>query len=258
MTKKTISILGCGWLGKPLATRLIDEGYSVKGSTTTEEKLEELRNLNIDPYLIDINELTNNIDNFLDADTLVVAITPQKPLSIEKLTERISESPTKNVIFLSSTSVYQANNAEVTEESPLVASPLVLAENFFRDLEGFSVTIIRFGGLFGYDRKPVNFIRPNKEMKNPEGFVNLIHQDDCIEIITQIIQKDIWREIFNACSDSHPNRKEFYETQAKRHHKPLPNFEAEGISKFKIVSTKKLKERLPYRYKYDDLLSYED
>ncbi len=33
------SILGCGWLGKPLAVSLLDEGFNVKGSTTSEEKL---------------------------------------------------------------------------------------------------------------------------------------------------------------------------------------------------------------------------
>lgn len=33
----TVSILGCGWLGLPLAEQLLAEGYSVKGSTTRAE-----------------------------------------------------------------------------------------------------------------------------------------------------------------------------------------------------------------------------
>ena len=32
---KTISLLGCGSLGFPLATKLLQKGYYVKGSTTT-------------------------------------------------------------------------------------------------------------------------------------------------------------------------------------------------------------------------------
>ena len=36
---KTISILGCGWLGHPLAKFLISENFIVKGSTTTISKL---------------------------------------------------------------------------------------------------------------------------------------------------------------------------------------------------------------------------
>jgi 3-hydroxyisobutyrate dehydrogenase-like beta-hydroxyacid dehydrogenase len=32
---KSISILGCGWLGVPLAKHLIQKGFSVKGSVTS-------------------------------------------------------------------------------------------------------------------------------------------------------------------------------------------------------------------------------
>ena len=42
MTK--ISILGCGWLGLPLAKALIENGFSVKGSTTSTDKLTALEN----------------------------------------------------------------------------------------------------------------------------------------------------------------------------------------------------------------------
>lgn len=36
---QTISIMGCGWLWLPLAERLVQQGYTVKGSTTTPGKL---------------------------------------------------------------------------------------------------------------------------------------------------------------------------------------------------------------------------
>ena len=40
MTK--ISILGCGWLGLPLAKAIVENGFSVKGSTTSSEKIATL------------------------------------------------------------------------------------------------------------------------------------------------------------------------------------------------------------------------
>ena len=46
---RNVSILGCGWLGKPLAISLLDDGYSLKGSTTKEEKLALLEDNNIHP-----------------------------------------------------------------------------------------------------------------------------------------------------------------------------------------------------------------
>jgi 3-hydroxyisobutyrate dehydrogenase-like beta-hydroxyacid dehydrogenase len=36
MKNESISILGCGWLGLPLAGELVREGYAVKGSTNAE------------------------------------------------------------------------------------------------------------------------------------------------------------------------------------------------------------------------------
>ena len=36
---KQISILGCGWLGLPLAQQLVHEGYQIHGATTSEKKL---------------------------------------------------------------------------------------------------------------------------------------------------------------------------------------------------------------------------
>ena len=47
MTK--ISILGCGWLGFPLAKALLSKGLSVKGSTTSSEKLATLEKAGITP-----------------------------------------------------------------------------------------------------------------------------------------------------------------------------------------------------------------
>ena len=38
--REKISILGCGWLGLPLAKSLLAKGYKIKGSTTSESKLE--------------------------------------------------------------------------------------------------------------------------------------------------------------------------------------------------------------------------
>ena len=51
---KNVSILGCGWFGKPLAVSLLNDGFLVKGSTTSEIKIQELETLGIESYLIDI------------------------------------------------------------------------------------------------------------------------------------------------------------------------------------------------------------
>ena len=42
MENKKVSVLGCGWYGLALAKKLISLGYDVKGSTTSEAKLDTL------------------------------------------------------------------------------------------------------------------------------------------------------------------------------------------------------------------------
>ena len=51
---KTISLLGCGKLGFPLALDLLETGYHIKGSTTTPSKIEKLEQSGITPYLLNI------------------------------------------------------------------------------------------------------------------------------------------------------------------------------------------------------------
>ena len=42
MSQLKIAIIGCGWLGLPLAKKLIKENFIVKGSTTSKEKISVL------------------------------------------------------------------------------------------------------------------------------------------------------------------------------------------------------------------------
>jgi 3-hydroxyisobutyrate dehydrogenase-like beta-hydroxyacid dehydrogenase len=62
-----ISILGCGWLGLPLAKTLLENDFSVKGSTTSNDKLSLLENLGIQPFIIALesNNVSGNIETFL-------------------------------------------------------------------------------------------------------------------------------------------------------------------------------------------------
>ena len=65
MTK--ISILGCGWLGLPLAKALLKKKFHVNGSTTTVEKLDVLKDEGINPFLIDIPLSIDDENHGVDA-----------------------------------------------------------------------------------------------------------------------------------------------------------------------------------------------
>jgi nucleoside-diphosphate-sugar epimerase len=251
---KDVSILGCGWLGKPLATYLINKGFTIKGSTTSVNKLVVFKKEGIHPFLVDINEEKNKqVQEFLASEILVVAIPSKNVLGFKNLIKEIEKSPVKKVLFISSTSVYPSLNKEVTEEDATIKSPLVEIENAFRENINFDTTIVRFAGLFGENRNPGNWFK-NKKVPQPKGFVNMIHQEDCIGIISQIISQNVWGEIFNACSNHHPTREEYFLNARKTLKKEPPVFDDSLPLKYKIINSNKVQKQLNYTFIYDDLL----
>ena len=249
----TISILGCGWLGKPLAISFINEGYAVKGSTTSEEKLELLEMNGIEPYIVDISDF-EEYDSFLNSDILIIAITSKDVDGFENLIAQIQESSIQKVIFISSTSVYGKLNKVMTEEDAVLKLPLTEIENLFRENTFFETTIIRFSGLFGDERQPANWFKNGKKIPQPKGFVNMIHKEDCIEIIQEIIAQNCWNETFNACSNHHPTRREFYTLAKLNNDFEVPKFEENEVYEWKIISSKKVQNVLDYTFIHDDLL----
>ncbi|PCH61795.1 MAG: hypothetical protein COC19_04240 [SAR86 cluster bacterium] len=65
---KEISLLGCGWLGFPLAINLTRKGYNVKGSTTSESKLAKLKSNGIIPFCIHLSQINKGMSDFLSSD----------------------------------------------------------------------------------------------------------------------------------------------------------------------------------------------
>ncbi|MDP3360394.1 MAG: NAD(P)-binding domain-containing protein [Lutibacter sp.] len=253
--KENISILGCGWLGKPLANSLMKKGFTVKGSTTSEEKLEEFQKIGITPFLISIDALTHNISAFLNSEILIVALPSKDVEDFRNLIDHVEKSPIKKVIFISSTSVYGNSEEVVTEESETLPSALATIEILFKNSAHFETTVIRFAGLFGYNRKPGNFFKNGRKIPNPDGFVNMIQQDDCIQLIEKVIEKNAWNEVFNGCADTHPTRKDFYTKCTLDIGLEIPEFEEVTEIQQKVISNKKSKEYLDFEYKYGDLLT---
>jgi len=268
MQKETITILGCGWLGLPLAKALIKEGYAVKGSTRREENLEQLRDAGIEPYLVEVDREVNGeeIADFLQSDILVINIPPDRRDDIveyhiaqfSSLIDALGQSQVRSVLFVSSTSVYASLNREVTEEDAgtpesLAGEALLLVEEMLMQERGFQTTVVRFGGLVGYDRSPEKYLGSMKEISNPDQPMNLIHQDDCVKIISEIIRLQQWGEVFNACSPVHPSRKEYYSKAAAVSGMTLPPVGAsDEPAPFKLVNSDKLVNALGYTYLHPD------
>ncbi|NIP37928.1 MAG: SDR family oxidoreductase [Candidatus Dadabacteria bacterium] len=268
-----ISILGCGWLGLPLAKFLIEQGFEVKGSTATRDKLSDLKSKGIEQYYVNLSpEINPDFDpEFFNTDMLIINFPPQRRENIvsyhqnqiRSLVGQIKNSPIEYMLFVSSTSVYPDLNREVKEsetEKPTKESgkALIKVENILMNLENVETTVLRLAGLIGYDRMPGRFLSGKRGIKNGNAPVNLIHRDDCIFIIHQIISQGVWGEVLNGCSDEHPLRKDYYTHQAKLIGADPPDFDDSDVPNYKIISNKKLKKILDYDFKYPDPSKIED
>ena len=272
---KKISILGCGWLGLPLAKSLLAKGYEVKGSTTSESKLEVFKNAGISPFQIqlDTHQIIGNMEDFLkETNVLVIDIPPglRRETStsnemtfvnkIKNLIPFIEKSGIQKVVFVSSTSVYGDSFpiVEITEETqpnPDTESgkQLAIAETLLQSNPYFKTTVIRFGGLLGEDRHPVKFLAGRANVENPDAPINMIQREDCIGVIEKALDfaRDDnweWNQTFNAVAPQHPTRKAYYHKKAEILNLPLPTFAEDSESKGKIISSKKVERILGYSF----------
>jgi nucleoside-diphosphate-sugar epimerase len=266
-----ISILGCGWLGFPLAKSLLQKGFLVKGSTTTMEKMSVLENAGIDSYLLALSEeeIKGDNDNFLSNSQILIIDIPPKlrgnsnenfVAKIQNLIPFIEKSSVEKVIFVSSTSVYSdAISIDLITEKTIPnpdtesGKQLLEAEKILQNNSNFKTTIIRFGGLIGEDRHPIKFLAGRENLENPDGPINLIHQLDCIGILEGILEKNCFGEIFNAVAPFHPSRKVYYSKKAQELNLPLPKFDESKPSVGKTISSEKVSTVLGYEFQRPEL-----
>lgn len=249
-----ISILGCGWLGFPLAISLQRKGFSIKGSTTTIEKVDVLEKATIKGYCVSLDgqRVAGEITSFLKgSQTLILNIPPgmrsQPWVSFRKKTETllpfIKEAGIKNVLFVSSTSVFGDFQGAVDEESipdpqSISGMELLQTEQLLRSQKGFKTTVLRFGGLIGDNRHPVNYLAGRQQLSGGDAPVNLIHLEDCIGLIQMIIKKNFWNQIVHGVFPEHPLKKVYYIEKAKAMRlKPL-RFLEEDPKNYKRVFSK--------------------
>ncbi|MEN8765049.1 MAG: NAD(P)H-binding protein [Wenyingzhuangia sp.] len=260
--KKSISILGCGWLGLPLAKSLVDDGFTVKGSTTTTDKLEVLLSNQIQPYVLNIEDkIDGNWPHFIQSEILLINIPfrRQKPFyhTYKSLIKSLEQSSIKHVIFVSSTAVYAEVNREITSTENFKVNPakkeLIDFETLFKNNSRFDTTVIRFAGLIGGNRNPGHFFKDDRIVKNGLAPVNLIHLEDCIGIIKTVLKKQKWNVTYNAVASTHPSKKDFYELATTQLGKKPAIFKEE-LDSFKIISNQKTQEDLNYVFVYPDLL----
>ena len=264
----SVSILGCGWFGLPLARRLVADGHKVMGSSTSPEKLPLIEKAGALPFVVRIEpDAPAGPEEFFRSRAVVVNFPPGRKDGVAErlagqaktLKDALEKGGAEFVVFVSSTSVYADLGRVVTEDDFLEGAPSKKSGTALREMErtlaggNFDLTVLRFGGLIGYDRNPRVFLKKRQAASRFDLPVNLIHRDDCVEVTARIIRDNIRGGAFNVVCDSHPLRSEFYAKEAEIAGTDIPVFEKPPEGAGKIVSGERLKKALNYRYQREPL-----
>ena len=266
----SVAIIGCGWLGHALAKQLLTDNYKVTVTTQSKEKQLKLQQENIDTEILSlpVSEHEDVKLSVFNHDTLVIAITPQirqgrddYPQKVAQLVKLAESGKVKKVILLSSTAVYNGLSGLVNEQATLDINAhkvaiITAAEQAARHFSGETV-ILRLAGLVGDDRHPGRFLQGKKLLSDPQAFINLIHQDDVVGVIRELIAEQEVSGTFNAVSATETCKKHYYHAAASALNLPAAEFSSESSMHFgKRINGEKLRERFDYSFIHDDLIAW--
>jgi len=239
-----VGIFGCGWLGRALAVSLQPHA-TVYGVVRSLVSLEDLKSRKIEAF-----QNPNGASKFWSVDALVIAISPRQNY-IETINQIVeyTNPQTKQVILISSTSVYKDEQRCVDELSTVDSSKVAVQGELLFKRHFPQGNIIRLGGLMGDDRIAGQW--GTSTLKDVS--VNYLHQVDAVGIIGEIIRQNIKDEVINVVAPKHPKRSEVYKMNCNRFGWSLPIF-TEGEEK--VVSSQKSETLLGYDYQFKDPMHF--
>ncbi|MGB0838162.1 MAG: hypothetical protein ACPGRE_08680 [Flavobacteriaceae bacterium] len=248
---KSVSILGLGWLGMPLAQEFYSKGFEVLGSRRA-----EVEDLLFKTFVVDLSEISEVEASFFEVDTFIIAL-PSKDLEgYQNLIARLKGSLSlKQVVLMSTTSVYASLNTTVDEDSELNDSVRVDIESLFKQAFPERLCVLRLGGLIGYSRQPGNFFQGGRSIPQPDGYVNLVHRDDVIQSTLKLVEASAIG-CYNIVARAHPGRGVFYHNQQEKLGNAPSPLQREDVLKYKIVSSERIRSEFDVVFRYDDLIEF--
>lgn len=267
----TVAILGCGWLGLPLAKALLAQGYRVVGTTTTAEQLPLLAAAGIEPHLLQLGPDFSAADEarlvalFQQANILVLNVPPRAavaggyPQLLRPVHRAVATARLQAVLFVSTTGIYPEEPRRMYETDAIstrdVASDVLRTEGHFVPRYGqWQSTVVRLGGLIGPDRAPGRFLAGRRDLPMGDAPVNLLHLTDAVGVLSAIIEHNSWGHTLNVCAASHPLRRDFYPAAARFIGLEPPTFRPDSTGG-KLIDSSRLRSLVPYQFQHDDVLA---
>lgn len=274
-----VLIVGCGYVGLPLALELLRRGHNVYGLRRSGEGKIMLQANGIKPIQLDITIEENVLNVNKKFDWVINCAAPHHPTKelyyslyyqgTKNLLKWMKLYPVKKYVYTSSTSVYGQDDGsivtEVSETNPINENARILVDTeklIFEAIKTDSLPaiIFRTAGIYGPERGYYfkQFINnPAAVSGNPNRYINMVHRDDVVGAIITALESDIRGEVFNLVDNEPVTLYDFYKYLSEQLNKPMPEFVTEILwqtksrsSTNKRISNAKLVNLLKYTFKY--------
>lgn len=216
LNNNSISIAGCGHIGKLLAQQLLKKEISVTGYVSSETSQTECKNRNITCEIIDLDEPLDNI-NLTEQRLIYLAPPPRSGKTDTRITNflhAIDKQAPKKFVLISTTGVYgNCQGAWINETAPLKPN----VDRAFRRVDAeqqvqqfcqrlnIPLVILRVPGIYGPGKTPLARIKSGQAIVNKQDspFTNRIHADDLVTICETALLNVKITGIYNA-TDGNP------------------------------------------------------
>jgi len=274
-----VLIVGCGYVGLPLGAELARQGHEVFGLRRSSSAEAELRAAGVRPILGDITRPADLARLPGAFDWVVSTVSSSKGGAEEyrqiylegtrHLLDWLAPAPPRRFVYTSSTGVYGQDDGSIvdeaspTEPAPATSRVLVETERLLLDAaraRDFPAVILRLAGIYGPGRGYYfkQFLAGGAAL--PEGaqrMLNMIHRDDVVGAIIAALERGRTGEIYNVADDEPVTQADFFRWLAAQLGHPAPAAappshapSGKRALSNKIVSNRKLKDALGYRFRF--------
>jgi nucleoside-diphosphate-sugar epimerase len=262
-----VLIAGCGYVGLPVGSALVQEGHEVFGIRRSPDANDALANEGIVPLNLDITKPADLAALPMPFDWVINTISstqggPEEYRSVylngtAHLLECFRATPPRKYVYTSSTSVYgQIDGSPVKETSPTLPPSetsriLLETEELLHKAHrtaNFPAIILRVAGIYGPGRGHLlqQYLKNEARIAGKgDRIINMIHRDDLVSAILAALRSGKPGETYNVVDDEPVAQIHFFRWLAETLGKWMPPFatEAENAQRKRGLTNKRVQNR---------------
>jgi nucleoside-diphosphate-sugar epimerase len=262
-----VLIAGCGYVGLPVGSALVQEGHEVFGIRRSQDANDALANEGIVAINLDITKSAELEALPMPFDWVINTISsnqggPGEYRSVylngtANLLEYFRASPPRKYVYTSSTSVYgQIDGSPVKETSPTLPPSetsriLLETEELLHKAyraANFPAVILRVAGIYGPGRGHLlqQYLKNEARISGKgDRIINMIHRDDLVSAILAALRSGKPGETYNVVDDEPVAQIHFFRWLAETLGKWMPPFatEAENAQRKRGLTNKRVQNR---------------